>query len=235
MNIIITGASRGIGFEVARRFAAIGDNNILAIARNKANLEELKNVCARENSESLIIPIAFDLEKTDLYESVLMKDIETCFGEVDILINNAGLLFNKPFEKLSKSEINRMIQLNLTAPTHLIQCFLPIMRKPSHVVNISSMGGFQGSQKFPGLSVYSAAKAGLASLTECLAEEYKESGISFNCLAIGATNTEMLREAFPGYNAPFQASDMADFIVDFALNKSKFFNGKIIPVTISTP
>jgi len=235
MNIIITGASRGIGYEIAKRFAAIADNNILAIARNKANLEELKKVCAQENSQGLVIPIVFDLEKTNLYESVLLKEIKTCIGEIDILINNAGLLFNKPFEKLSSVEIERMIQLNLTAPIQLIQSLLPIMNKPSHIVNISSMGGFQGSQKFPGLTVYSAAKAGLASLTECLAEEYKESGISFNCLAIGATDTEMLREAFPGYKPPFKASEMADFIVDFALNKHKFFNGKIIPVTISTP
>ena len=144
-------------------------------------------------------------------------------------------LINKPFEKLSISDMNRMLQLNLAAPAQLIQCLLPIIKKPSHIVNISSMGGFQGSQKFPGLSIYSAAKAGLASLTECLAEEYKGSGISFNCLAIGATDTEMLREAFPGYIPPFKASDMADFIVDFALNKQKFFNGKIIPVTVSTP
>lgn len=235
MNIIITGASRGIGFETAKRFAAIPNCNILAIARNKANLEELKGVCNHTNSQALIIPIVFDLEKTELYETVLMKEIKTCIGEVDILINNAGLLINKPFDKLSLSEMNQMIHLNLTAPAKLIQSLLPLMGKPSHIVNISSMGGFQGSQKFPGLAIYSAAKAGLASLTECLAEEYRGSGLSFNCLAIGATDTEMLREAFPGYNPPFKADEMADFIVDFAMNKHKFFNGKIIPVTISTP
>jgi NAD(P)-dependent dehydrogenase (short-subunit alcohol dehydrogenase family) len=128
-----------------------------------------------------------------------------------------------------------MIHVNLSAPARLIQCLLPMMKKGSHVVNISSMGGFQGSQKFPGLSIYSATKAGLASLTECLAEEYKGTGISFNCLALGATDTEMLNEAFPGYKAPFTAEEMASFIVDFALTKHKFMNGKIIPVTISTP
>lgn len=235
MNIIITGASRSIGYEIAKRFATIADNNIVAIARDESKLNDLKNACILENSQTHLFPIVFDLEKTELYEGVLIKEIRSSIGGVDILINNAGLLFNKPFEKLSSSEINRMIQLNLTAPTQLIQSLLPIMKRPSHIVNISSMGGFQGSQKFPGLAVYSAAKAGLASLTECLAEEYKGSGLSFNCLAIGATNTEMLREAFPGYDAPFIASEMADFIVDFAINKHKFFNGKIIPVTISTP
>lgn len=235
MNIIITGASRGIGFETAKQFAANGKNTIIAIARNKSKLSELKEICEQINPQSQLFPIIFDLEKTDLYNTELLKAIKKYVADVDILINNAGLLFNKPFEKQTLTEINRVIQLNLAAPTMLIQCLLPIMNKPSHVVNISSMGGFQGSQKFSGLVVYSAAKAGLASLTECLAEEYKESGISFNCLAIGATDTEMLQEAFPGYKPPFKASDMANFIVDFAINKHKFFNGKIIPVTISTP
>ncbi|RPH29772.1 MAG: SDR family oxidoreductase [Bacteroidales bacterium] len=234
MNIIITGASKGIGFEVARKCAALGDNNIIAIARTEERLKNLKSACIRENIQAHLYPVVFDLEKLDSYES-LIKEIKNHFNEVDVLINNAGLLINKPFEKLSSSDISRMIQLNLSAPVHLIQSIIPLMKKPCHVVNISSMGGFQGSQKFPGLAIYSAAKAGLASLTECLAEEYKGSGLSFNCLAIGATDTEMLREAFPGYDAPFNASDIAEFIADFALNKYKFFNGKIIPVTVSTP
>jgi 3-oxoacyl-[acyl-carrier protein] reductase len=105
----------------------------------------------------------------------------------------------------------------------------------SHVVNISSMGGINGSVKFSGLSAYSAAKGGLGILTECLAEEYRDSGISFNCLALGSVQTEMLEEAFPGYRAPLTAHEMARFIVDFAINGHKFFNGKILPVSISTP
>lgn len=234
MNIIITGASRGIGFETAKQFAAIGNNNIIAIARNESKLYELKDICNTENNQSHLYPIVFDLEKIDSFD-ILLKEIKSYVNAIDILINNAGLLINKPFEKLSNNEINRMIQLNLASPAHIIQYLLPMMKNPSHIVNISSMGGYQGSQKFPGLAIYSAAKAGLASLTECLAEELKGSGISFNCLAIGATQTEMLHEAFPDYQAPFKASEMANFIVDFALYKNKFFNGKIIPVTISTP
>lgn len=235
MNIIVTGASKGIGFETVRHFATIGHHKIVAIARTEAKLQELKKTCQDANTTAEVYPIVFDLKNNELYETVLLPSIKKCFVEVDVLINNAGLLINKPFEKLSSIEINSMLQLNFTAPVQLIQCLLPIMRKNCHVVNISSMGGFQGSQKFPGLAIYSAAKAGLASLTECLAEEYRGRGISFNCLAIGATDTEMLREAFPGYKPPFSATDMAEFIVDFALTKHKFFNGKIIPVTISTP
>ncbi|MHC1704666.1 MAG: SDR family NAD(P)-dependent oxidoreductase [Tenuifilaceae bacterium] len=235
MNIIITGASRGIGFDTAKRFASTGDNIIIAIARNESKLRDLKNACIRENIQAHLYPIVFDLETSDSIEESLLPKIKQIVNSVDILINNAGLLFNKPFEKLTNSDISRMIQLNLIAPAKLIKSLLPIMNKPSHIINISSMGGFQGSQKFPGLSIYSASKAGIACLTECLAEEYKNSGISINCLALGATDTEMLQEAFPGYQAPIKSSEMADFIVDFALTKHKYFNGKILPVTISTP
>lgn len=235
MNIIITGASRGIGYETAKRFATIGDNNIVAIARNESKLKELKNECARENTKTQLFPIVFDLENSNSYKDGLVVEIKKYISTIDIVINNAGLLINKPFEKLTDNDIDRMIQLNLTSPVKLIKSLLPLMNRPAHIVNISSMGGFQGSQKFPGLVVYSAAKAGLAALTECLAEEYKNTGLVFNCLAIGSTDTEMLREAFPGYQATFKTSEMADFVVDFAMNKSKFFNGKIIPVSISTP
>ena len=235
MNIVITGASRGIGFELAKKFAANGNHRIVVIARNNDKINELKVVCSKLNAYSSIFPIQYDLLNIDTYESILINEIKKNITDVDIIINNAGLLINKPFERLSIVEISDMINLNLIAPALLIKAILPKVKKGGHIVNISSMGGFQGSQKFSGLSVYSAAKAGLASLTECLAEEYKEREISFNCLALGATDTEMLREAFPGYNAPFKAEEMADFIADFALNKGRFFNGKIIPVSISTP
>lgn len=235
MNIVITGASRGIGYELAKKFATNGNHRIVVIARNKDKINKLKEVCSEINTYSSIFPIQYDLLNIDSYESTLINEIKKNISEIDIIINNAGLLINKPFEKFSIDDISDTINLNLLAPVLLIKTILPLVKKGGHVVNISSMGGFQGTQKFPGLSVYSAAKAGLASLTECLAEEYKEREISFNCLALGATDTEMLREAFPGYNAPFKAEDMADFIADFALNKSRFFNGKIIPVSISTP
>jgi 3-oxoacyl-[acyl-carrier protein] reductase len=235
MNIIVTGASRGIGFELAKNLVKRDNNNLVAIARNEARLNELKLICSKENSNAQLFPIPFDLLNVETNENELTKKIVNCFSSIDILINNAGFLTNKSFEKLTNTDILSTIKVNLYAPALLIKALLPYMNRGSHVVNISSMGGFQGSQKFPGLAVYSASKAGIASLTECLAEEYKEKGISFNCLALGATDTEMLHEAFPGYKAPFTAEGMADFIADFALNKGKFFNGKVIPVSISTP
>ncbi len=235
MNIVITGASRGIGFELAKQFAMLGANNIIAIARDEAKLKELKSACIRENIEAHLYPLAFDITNLEANDSVLVNRIKEHFQEVDILINNAGYLVNKPFEKIGAQEISQMVSTNFTGAITLTQIIVPLMKEGAHVVNISSMGGFQGSQKFPGLSVYSATKAALAVLTECLAEELKHTGISFNCLALGAVNTQMLNDAFPEYKAPVSASEMASFIAQFALTGQKMFNGKILPVSISTP
>lgn len=116
----------------------------------------------------------------------------------------------------------------------LLQTVLPYMgiESRAHIINIGSFGGFQGSSKFSGLAAYSSSKAALANLTECLAEEFKNKNISVNCLALGAVETEMFREAFPGNSAPVNAATMAEFIAWFVVNGSKFFNGKILPVTL---
>jgi NAD(P)-dependent dehydrogenase (short-subunit alcohol dehydrogenase family) len=97
------------------------------------------------------------------------------------------------------------------------------------------MGGYQGSMKFPGLALYSASKGALAVMSECLAEEFKETGIKVNCLALGAAQTEMLKEAFPNYQPPLSAEEMASFVCDFALRGQSFFNGKILPVALTDP
>jgi len=117
----------------------------------------------------------------------------------------------------------------------MIQHIVPFMHEGSHIVNISSMGGFQGSMKFPGLSAYSTSKGALAILTECLAEEFKERGIKVNCLALGSSQTEMFEAAFPGMEAGTLAFEMGRYIAEFAQNGHKYFNGKILPVANTTP
>jgi len=97
------------------------------------------------------------------------------------------------------------------------------------------MGGVQGSAKFPGLAAYSSSKGALITLTELLAEEFKQTGPSFNVLALGAVQTEMLEEAFPGYKAPLTAVQMAQYIIDFSLTGNTFYNGKVLEVSSSTP
>lgn len=237
MNIVITGASKGIGFQLAKLFTKDENNTVIAIARSKNLLKELQNECIRQNLRNKLKIVIFDIEDPDNVKNKLKNEIKKYINSVDILINNAGFLINRPFIDIDIEEIQKIYNINFISHSVLIQDLIPLLKasKLSHVINIASMGGIQGSSKFPGLSFYSSSKAALANLTECLAEEFKNDNIKFNCLALGAVNTEMLKTAFPDYNAPINADEMADFIYDFAINGSKYFNGKILPVSISTP
>jgi 3-oxoacyl-[acyl-carrier protein] reductase len=236
MNIIITGASRGIGFELVKILSNDKTCKIFATARNQQKLNELKLVCNNDNGNNNVIAIACDLQNQS-ETTALVSSIKNEVDEIDVLINNAGMLVNKPFAEITSDDLEKMFQVNVFSVVQLIQKALPLLTKSkkSHVVNISSMGGFQGATKFAGLSSYSSSKAALACLTECLAEEMKESNIRFNCLALGAAQTEMLEEAFPGYKAPLSASQMAEFIAQFSLTAHHYLNGKIIPVSLSNP
>ncbi|MBK7182856.1 MAG: SDR family oxidoreductase [Bacteroidetes bacterium] len=236
MNIVITGASRGIGFELAKIFCLNTNNTIVITARSIEKLNELKQACIRLNPNSKIIPIACDLSNSDAVSNFILE-LNKHLSTIDILINNAGAIVNKPFLELSQADIEHVYKVNVFSVIALIQNLLPYMEQKtkSHIVNISSIGGFQGSAKFAGLSAYSSSKAALTCLTECLAEEFKDMNTAFNCLALGATQTEMLEEAFPGYKAPITAAQMAEYIADFSKNAQKYMNGKIIPVSLSTP
>ncbi len=236
VNVLITGASRGIGYELAQLFDS-HNYRVLVVSRNAEKLEELKNYCRSRNKSSQLLTYSFDLSDLGRIPTELGGYISKEFSKLDILINNAGYLTRCDFEKISDAEIEKSMKVNFMAPVRLIASCLPLLKnadKP-HVVNIGSMSGFQGSSKFPGLSIYSASKAALSSLTECLAAEYKETSIRFNCLALGASKTEMLAEAFPGYEAPLTAREMAEFIMNFSLTAYDYFNGRIIPVAHSTP
>ncbi len=224
-NIVITGTSRGIGYELAQQFAEKG-HQVIALSRNNIPLEKLNH--------PNIHAIATDLmEETSLEKSASI--IIEKYKQVDILINNAGMLINKPFEELTTTDFLNVYKVNVFAVAQLTQKLIPYMKHESHVVTISSMGGIQGSMKFPGLAAYSSAKGAAITLSELLAEEYKEKGIAFNVLALGAVQTEMLEEAFPGYQAPITAKEMADYIFNFALTGNKIYNGKVLQVSSSTP
>ena len=228
MNVIVTGASGGLGKELAREYAEQG-NTVIAIARNEESLKEL--AYKFENIKA----IAFDLKDIGQLD-VLKSKIQQHFEYVDVLINNAGVLVNKSFSTTTIDDIRNLFDTNFTATACLIQSLFSLFNKrQSHVINIGSMGGFQGSVKFPGLSFYSASKGALAILTECLAEEYKDTNTHFNCLALGAVQTEMLNKAFPDFKRGVSAPKMAKYIVDFSFNGYAFFNGKIIPVSYQTP
>lgn len=235
MNIIITGASKGIGAALAMSFAEkLNWRNketwVFLFSRNKSGIEKVAKKVNALKGKTKAVPVVFDVTKDDVSGVFKSNKIK-----IDILVNNAGFLVNKPFEKITNAELLRVYETNVLGPFRLIQQLHKRFNKEAHVVNIASMGGYMGSVKFPGLSAYSSSKGALATLSECLAVELQPKGITVNCLCIGAVQTEMLDNAFPGYKAPLNANEMAEYISEFSLNGRKYYNGKVLPVSLSTP
>ncbi|MBK86576.1 MAG: short-chain dehydrogenase [Flavobacteriaceae bacterium] len=224
-TVIITGTSRGIGYELVSLFSNAG-YSVLALSRNTNPVSKL--------NDKNITPLKFDLNIPGDYKNVEIY-INKHWKQVDILINNAGSILNKPFSKTTIEDFKNVYNTNVFGVAELTKLVIPFMPSNGHVVTISSMGGVQGSAKFAGLSAYSSSKGAVITLTELLAEEYKDSGPSFNVLALGAVQTEMLEEAFPGYKAPLSAVEMASYIFDFSEKGQKFYNGKLLEVSSSTP
>lgn len=224
-NIIVTGASRGIGFELVNLLTKAG-HNVLALSRNIDALDRIDT----ENLHVLATDISNEshLKKVEVF-------VSNKWQQIDIIIHNAGKLISKPFAKTTAIDFLDIFKVNVFAVAELTRLLLPHLVKGSHIVTISSMGGIQGSMKFPGLAAYSSSKGAVIILTELLAEEYKEQGIAFNSLALGAVQTEMLAEAFPDYKAPTTAKEMASYIANFSLTGNQFYNGKVLQVSASTP
>lgn len=219
---LVSGASQGIGFELAKKLSKTSD--VIAIARSVEKLREL---------ESFGVKIV----QTDISDLESVLNLKKYISEhsitLDGIVNNAGILINKPFLEQTDEDFETSFNINVFGAMRLVRELHPCLNKNAHILNISSMGGFQGSSKYPGLSSYSSSKGALSTLTECLAAELEH--ISVNCLCLGAVQTEMLSEAFPGYNAPVNASEMADYISNFLKTAHKVMNGKIIPVALSNP
>lgn len=224
-NIIITGASRGIGRELAKKHIQAG-NNVLAISRNESKLKEISD---KNNYRYK----ALDLNDLKEFESLL--DLINDWENIDVLYNNAGLLIKKPFQKLTSDDFSQSWKVNFLAPAMLIQSLLSKMNSNTHIVNISTMGAVQGSVKFPELAAYSSSKSALVNLTELLAEEFEKKQPKINVVALGAVQTEMLEQAFPGYEAPLSSEEMANYLFDFGLNGHQYMNGKIIQCALTTP
>jgi NAD(P)-dependent dehydrogenase (short-subunit alcohol dehydrogenase family) len=222
-NIIITGAGRGIGRATAL-LAASQVNQVYAISRTIDDLKEIEN----------IQPFSVDLTNLEAITS-FCKELATRGILIDVLINNAGKLENIPFKETTFDVFESVFKVNVFGLAELTRQLLPMINPKGHVVNISSMGGVQGSSKFPGLAAYSSSKGAVITLTELLAEEFKETGPAFNALAFGAVQTEMLEEAFPGYEAPLSAAEMGSYLLNFALTGHQFYNGKVLPVSSGTP
>src|SRR3546814_932349 len=193
MNIIITGASRGLGYETVLRLSGDQRNHILALARSGKKLEELQKDCRSAYSGADVSVLPFDILGDDHLR--LTRLIETKFdGKLHLLINNAGAMINKPFEALKDEDFQALWRSNFLGPVRMIRTLLSYMSSGAHILNIGSMGGFQGSDKFPGLTAYSASKAALHNLTECLAGVLEDRKIRINCLALGSSQTGLLEQ-----------------------------------------
>lgn len=225
---IVTGASRGIGYQTCRSLARRG-HRVVAVARSKKPLKDLED-------EFPGIVSAEPADLTDADElAALVANVENTFTRIHCLVNNAGALINKPFEDLNTDDWRYLLEVNLLSAVNLTRRLLPLFAENAHIVNISSMGGFQGSAKFPGLTAYSVSKGGLSILSECLAAELSDKSISANTLCPGAVHTEMFEQAFPGIDAPVSAEKMGNYIADFALEGSTLYNGQVLPVTLGNP
>ncbi|MFN4298490.1 MAG: SDR family NAD(P)-dependent oxidoreductase [Thermaurantimonas sp.] len=224
-TIVVTGGSRGIGFETIRYLLSHG-HRVLNISRNTPDFDE------DYYKKGVFFHLPFDLKNPDTL--ALERTFDT-LGTIDVIFNNAGYLVNKPFLLLTKEDFLNVFQINVFSLVQILQTALKYLTPNAHIVNVSSIGGLHGSQKFPGLSAYSSSKGAVTVLTECLQAEFQEGGFTFNGLAFGAVQTEMLSEAFPGYKAPITAAQMAEFVSWFLLNGQKYFKGKILPVSLSNP
>ena len=220
-NVVITGTSKGIGCELALKFSE-NDYNVISLSRN--NNEKLN----KKNITFFHLDIS---SKESIIDTV--SKISKEFQVIDIIINNAGNLINKPFLKTSFEDFEDIYKVNVFGVAELFRNLFPFLSKKCHVVNISSIGGVPGTSKFPGLSAYSSSKGALNILTEMLAEEFNDTEMRFNTLALGSVQTEMLGKAFPGYKANTTPNDMADYIFKFSTSNGKFFNGKTLPVSSS--
>ena len=221
--LVITGVSRGIGNALVQLASAYG-HHVYALSRNISSIKKTAQVD----------PIEIDISDENTL-SVFLHQLQKEEVKIDVLINNAGVLINKPFAETTAEDFELLYRVNVFGLASLTRMLIPQIDPKGHVVNISSIGGIDGSSKFPGLAAYSSSKGAVNILTELLAEEYKVTGPAFNSLALGAVQTEMLANAFPGFKAPVTAKEIADYILKFALEGQKFFNGKIIPVSSSTP
>ncbi len=221
-TILVTGTSSGIGHQICIQAAKM-NFHVISVSRN---IEPLKDIGGIES-------FAIDITNKDSVDEFI-ANLKSKKIKIDILINNAGYLVSELFGDTTYDSFKKTFDVNVFGLAEITRSLIPIINSDGHVINISSIGGVNGSKKFPGLSAYSSSKAAVIALTEVLAEEY-QNGPSFNVLALGAVQTKMLKEAFPDYNADTKPEEMAKYILDFAINGNKLFNGKLISVSNSNP
>ena len=221
--ILITGTRKGIGRFLVKHYTSLG-YQVIGCSRNETEY-------SIDNYQHFCLDVCDEKEVKKMF-----SEIRKTYGCLHILINNAGIASMNHALLTTMDTVHKIYGTNVFGPIQLIQNLMHKFSSDAHIVNISSVGGVTGSVKFPGLSAYSSSKGAMTILTECLQAEFGDStSWSFNCLALGAVQTEMLEEAFPGYVAPIDAAAMAAYICGFALNNHLVMRGRVVEVAMSTP
>lgn len=207
--VMITGGAKGIGRACAEAFLQRGAS-VSLISRTAAELDAAKSSLSGkvvthcgDISDPKVVTAWFQLTQKEL-------------GSPMVLVNNAATFLNKPITEQTLEDWERVIRINLTGTFLCAQEFFRCAKEKTgkrSIINISSLAGIRGTDKFPGLSSYVASKFGVVGLTEALAVEGKALGVRVNCIAPGAVDTEMLRKAVPQLKAEATPADIAKIIV----------------------
>jgi NAD(P)-dependent dehydrogenase (short-subunit alcohol dehydrogenase family) len=225
---IITGAGRGIGRATALRFARKGARVVL-FSRTPAPLED---VAAEITGEGYpVLSFAGDVAREEDVQALFQQVMQT-YQRVDILINCAGTVSVRPFVDMDVATWDRVLEVNLRGTFLCCREAFRIMaaQRSGVIVNLSSLSGVKGVEKFPGLSAYNVSKAGVASLTEILAVEGKPYNIRVCAVSPGAVDTEMLRQAAPHLKAGMTPDDLAEILLFLADDSGRMLNGTILEI-----
>tara|TARA_R110002050_G_scaffold286088_1_gene436063 strand:- start:376 stop:1083 length:708 start_codon:yes stop_codon:yes gene_type:complete len=231
---VITGVGSGIGKATCLHF--LSQNwCVIGILRNEEQLNRLNELALDLPGKLHLVKV--DLALEDFQKTVGLELNKLKIQSIDALLNIAGLLNPQSFGDMRMDYLNKVMEINFIAPVLLIQELIPLLsnEEGGNVVNITSMSGFQGSVRFPGLSAYGASKAALSSFSESIAIELEEDNVIVNALAIGSVNTNMLKKAFPDFHSSIEPHQMAEYIYSFANHGYRFYNGKTLAVAITNP
>jgi NAD(P)-dependent dehydrogenase (short-subunit alcohol dehydrogenase family) len=225
---IITGAGRGIGRATALRFAREGARVVL-FSRSPAHLDEIAAEIVRAGFP--VLTIAGDVSSEEDVHALFQQAMQA-HGRVDILVNCAGIVASQPFLEMDASTWDRVIAVNLRGTFLCCHEAFRIMaaQHSGVIVNLSSLSGIKGVEKFPGLSAYNVSKAGVAGLTEILAVEGKPYNIRVCAVSPGAVDTEMLRQAAPHLKAGMTPDDMAEILLFLAGDSGRMLSGTNIEI-----
>jgi len=182
--VLITGASQGIGAEIARVFAReVRGVRLALVARNRAKLAAVARTCARSGAQAEVFPCDVSGEAA---VAALARAVKRRFGTVDVLINNAGKFFAAPFTQTSAADFDRMLAANLRSVFLVSKAFVPAMarRGRGDVFNMSSIAGLTA---YPGGAGYTAAKFGVTGLSKVMRAELRGNGVRVCCVHPGGT------------------------------------------------